>query len=153
MTDLRRAMADCAHRTERRFGIAGPGGLAVDKPRMPHAGRVGIGLLAMALGCLAGSVWAADAPARHVLSYRNDHLSLRVAGAPLEQIVAEIGEASGAHVSGALRAPRDVSAEFDDVPPEEALHRLLGDQNFVLKYGRDDHLRTIKLLGGPQAPI
>jgi hypothetical protein len=46
-----------------------------------------------------------------------------------------------------------VSAEFDDVPLEEALHRLLGEQNFVLKYGRDDHLRTIKLLGGPQAPV
>jgi len=32
----------------------------------------------------------------------------------------------------------------------EALHRLLGDQNFVVKYGKGGRLRAVKLLGGPQ---
>ena len=52
-----------------------------------------------------------------------------------------------------MQQPRDVTAEFDDVPLAEALERLLGDQNFVLAYGRGDRLRAIKLLGGPLAPI
>src|SRR5205823_5010699 len=60
---------------------------------------------------------------------------------------------SGADVFGTLRQPRGVSAEFDDVPLVEALQRLLGDQNFVLEYGRGDRLRAIKLLGGPLTPI
>jgi len=37
------------------------------------------------------------------------------------------------------------------VPLVEALHRLLGDQNFVVKYGKGGRPRAIKLLGGPQA--
>jgi len=120
---------------------------------MMRVGNVGIGLLTIALGCLAGSVGAAGEPSRHILSYRNDHLSVRLAAVPLEDVVAEIGQACGAQVSGTVRKPRDVSAEFDDVPLQDALHRLLGEQNFVLKYGKGDRLRTIKLLGGPHVPV
>jgi hypothetical protein len=114
---------------------------------------VKIALLAIVLGGLAGSVEAADQPSRHVLSYRNDRLSVQLVGVPVTEIVAEIGRASGAEVSGTVRQPGDVTAEFDDVPLQEALHRLLGEQNFVLKYGKDDRLRTIKLLGGPTLPV
>jgi hypothetical protein len=44
----------------------------------------------------------------------------------------------------------DVTATFDDVPLPEALHRLLGDQNFMLRYAEPDRLRTIQLFGGVQ---
>ena len=69
----------------RHIGIAGAGGSAVDKRPM----RVRrIGLLAIALGCFAGSVRAADNPSRHTLTYRNDHLSVQLLGVPLEDVVA-----------------------------------------------------------------
>src|SRR5690349_14747611 len=109
----------------RHFGIAGAGGSAVDRPPM-RVGRVG--LLAIALGCLAGRVRAADNPSRQTRTYRNDHLSVQLVGVPLEDAVAEIGQATGAQVSGTVRDPRNVSAEFEDLPLEEALHRLLGEQ-------------------------
>ena len=107
----------------------------------------------MALACWASSARTADEPSRGVLKYQNDRLSVRLVEAPLEQVMADLGQASGADVFGTLGQRRDVSAEFDDVPLVEALQRLLGDQNFVLEYGRGDRLRAIKLVGGPLAPI
>src|SRR5438094_227571 len=47
--------------------------------------------------------------------------------------------------------PRGVSVEFEAVPLAEALHRLLGDQNFALVYGNEGQLKSVRLLGGPQA--
>jgi len=67
-------------------------------------------------------------------------------------VLAELGRVSGAEIRGAPREPRDLTAKFDDVPLPEALHRLLGDQNFMLKYGEADRLRMIELFGGPQEP-
>src|SRR5436853_3859146 len=148
MTNFRRETTDGS-----QFGIADVGRSAVDKRCMARGGKIKIGLLTIALGCLAGTVKAADQPSRHTLSYRNDRLSVRLTRVPLQDIVTEIGDAAGAQISGTVRDPRDVSAEFDDVPLEEALHRLLGEQNFVLKYGKGDRLRAIKLVGGPQAPM
>jgi hypothetical protein len=37
------------------------------------------------------------------------------------------------------------------VPLDEALHRLLGEQNFALVYGKEGRLKTVRLLGGPLA--
>jgi hypothetical protein len=78
---------------------------------------------------------------------------VRLVAVPLAEVMADIGRASGAEIYGILPQPREVSAEFDDVPLVEALDRLLGDRNFVIKYGKGDRLRAIKLLGGPGAPI
>jgi hypothetical protein len=126
---------------------------AVRSPAMSRSGTAAVGSLAIALACLASSVGAVAEPSRSVLKYRNDRLSVRLVEVPLEEIIADLGQASGADVYGTVRQSRDVSAEFDDVPLVEALQRLLGDQNFVLKYGRGDRLRAIKLLGGPQAHV
>src|SRR5437899_1912259 len=49
-----------------------------------------------------------------------------------------------------VRDPHAVSAEFEGVPLAEALHRLLGDQNFALVYGNQGRLKSVRLLGGPQ---
>src|SRR5439155_17477438 len=59
-----------------------------------------------------------------------------------------IGRASGAEIRGEANA-REVSAEFEDVPFPDALQRLLGNQNFMLKYGEKGRLVAIDLLGGP----
>src|SRR5207244_5752847 len=87
-----------------------------------------------------------------IVTYRSDQLSVRLEGVPLEEVLAELGRVSGAEIQGAPREPRDITAQFDDVPLPEALHRLLGDQNFMLRYGEGDRLRTIALFGGPQEP-
>src|SRR3989442_13575338 len=52
---------------------------------------------------------------------------------------------------GGVRKPRDVSQDVDRVPLVDALVRLLGEQNFTLRYGPEGKLRTIDLLGEPLA--
>jgi len=131
-------------------GVADAERSAVRSPAVRRSGTAG--LLAIALAGWASTARTADEPSRSV-SYQNDRLSVRLVEAPLEEVLANLGQASGADVLGTLQQPRDVTAEFDDVPLAEALERLLGDQNFVLAYGRGDRLRAIKLLGGPLAPI
>jgi len=87
-----------------------------------------------------------------IVTYRSDQLSVRLEKVALEDVLAELGRVSGAEIQGAPREPRDITAQFDDVPLPEALHRLLGDQNFMLTYGEGNRLRRIELFGGPQEP-
>src|ERR1051326_1203772 len=82
-----------------------------------------------------------------VIQYANDALTVRLAKAPLADVLDEVARQTGAEVHGELRAPHEVTAEFDTVPLPEALHRLLGDQNFALVYGTGGRLRVVKLLG------
>jgi len=98
---------------------------------------------------LAAPLATAD---ERVIQYANDTLTVRLAKAPLSEVLDEIVRQSGAEVRGTLRSPHDISAEFDAVPLPEALHRLLGDQNFALVYGTGGRLRTVKLLGAQGAP-
>jgi hypothetical protein len=86
-----------------------------------------------------------------VIRYAKDMLTVRLAKVPVTEVLAEIERQSGAEVRGQVRDPREVSAEFDDVPLPDALHRLLGSQNFALIYADGGRLRAVKLLGGPQA--
>ena len=87
-----------------------------------------------------------------IVTYRSDQLSVRLEKVALEDVLTELGRVSGAEIQGAPREPRDITAQFDDVPLPEALQRLLGDQNFILTYGDGDRLRTIELFGGPHEP-
>src|SRR5437773_5252449 len=107
---------------------------AVRSPTMRRSMSAVVGVLAFALACLASSARTAAEPSRSVLKYKNDRLSVRLVEVPLEEVMADLGQASGADVYWTVGQSRDVSAEFDDVPLVEALQRLLGDQNFVLQY-------------------
>jgi hypothetical protein len=102
--------------------------------------------LLLALACPAAGL-ATESRSRPPIVYRSDRLSVQLEGVPLEEVLARIAEASGAEVRGAPRHSRDVTADFEDVPMPEALHRLLGDQNFMLRYAEGDRLRTIELFG------
>src|SRR5205823_3568503 len=62
-----------------------------------------------------------------------------------------IGRRGGAEIVGEVRKPRDVTRQFERVPLVDALVRLLGEQNFTLRYGSEGRLRTISLLGEPLA--
>ena len=63
-----------------------------------------------------------------------------------------VATASGAAIRGQPLDDRPVSADLDAVPIDDALHRLLGSQNFTLSFGSGGQLKTVVLLGGPEAP-
>lgn len=119
---------------------------------MSRAGaRVAVALGALVGVCGGGPASAAtDGPPR-VIEYAQDALTVRLTSVPIGEVLDELGQQAGAAIQGGVRAPRDVSIEFDRVPLPQALHRLLGDQNFTLVYGEGGRLRAVKLLGGPQA--
>src|SRR5712692_2940006 len=106
-------------------------------------------LLAALVTVLLGEAGAADpAPAGRV-EYRDDRLSLDVQSAPLADVVGEVGRQSGAVIRGLVCKPRDLSLSFDDVPLPDALERVLGEQNFTLRYSRGGRLEAVELLGEP----
>src|SRR5207249_12317508 len=112
--------------------------------------RVGGGLLVVAAALLSAGSFAAREPTC-VIAYDDDRLTVHAEGAPLADVVREIGRQSGAEVVGEVRKPRDVRKSLDQVPLVDALVRLLGEQNFTLRYGPEGKLRTIHLLGEPVA--
>jgi hypothetical protein len=83
------------------------------------------------------------------IRYANDTLSIRVVAMPLREVLEEIARQSGAAVVGQASVEREVSAEFEDVPLPEALHRLLGEQNFVLVYDNQRRPRIVELVSVP----
>jgi hypothetical protein len=86
------------------------------------------------------------------VDYRDDRLSVHAEEVPLRQVLDAIAAASGAEIRGQPIYDQPVSTELDAVPIDDALHRLLGSQNFTLSVGSHGQLKTVVLLGGPEAP-
>jgi hypothetical protein len=93
----------------------------------------------------AGSAASPD----RVITVRQDRLTVRVTDVALDEIVREVAAPSKAEVKGSVKDPKPVSADFADVPLQDGLTRLLGEQNFLLTYREDGTLRSLTLLGGP----
>ncbi len=106
-------------------------------------------LVAAATFVSAGSLAAREPTC--VVAYDDDRLTVHAERVPLADVVREIGRRSGAEIVGEVRKPRDVTRQFERVPLVDALARLLGEQNFTLRYGSEGKLRTISLLGEPLA--
>lgn len=92
------------------------------------------------------------AQAAPVVRYADDRVTATFDAVPLDDVLTAIGAATGATIRGTIVAPRDVSAELESVPLNEALHRLLGEQNIMVSYGAGDRVKAIVLLGGREAP-
>ena len=90
-----------------------------------------------------------EAPGREI-HLKGDRLTVRVTGVPLDDVLNAIADQSDAEIRGSVLAPRDVTTDFENVPVQDGLHRILGDQNFLLTYRQDGTLRTLALLGGPE---
>src|SRR5262245_34255926 len=111
--------------------------------------------LAIVLGVVVGGLATAGAAPDHDglrVVYRDDRLSGHVDAVPLRDVLDAVAAASGAEIRGQPVDNRPVSADLDAVPIDDALHRLLGSQNFTLSLGSGGQLKTVVLLGGPEAP-
>ena len=99
----------------------------------------------------AGAMPVEEKPAR-VIRYEEDEdaVSVRVDNVAVGEVLEEIGRQSGAVIRGQLLDERPISVEFEDVPTADALHRLLGKQNFMLVYDDQDRLHAVELFGGLQ---
>jgi len=103
--------------------------------------RVALAAWILAVAGIAG----AD---ERIIRYEKDALTVHLTNVPVAEVLDEVARQTGAQIRGQVRADRDVTAQFDAVPLPEALHRLLGDQNFALVYGDGGKLKSVRLLGG-----
>lgn len=101
---------------------------------------------------VAGLLLASALAARADVRWANDRVTAHFAAVPLDDAIRALADATGSELHGGVAAPRDVTLELDAVPLEEALHRLLGPQNFTVRYGEGDRVKAIVLRGGPEAP-
>jgi YD repeat-containing protein len=120
---------------------------------MPRA--VGALLMALAVGvgvALAAPEPAAPAPeGTHVVRYRDDKLSVDLHDVSVATTMADVARESGAELIGTPREDRRLTLVFQDIPMKEALERLVGAQNFTLKYDDAGKLKAIELRGGQEA--
>jgi hypothetical protein len=94
---------------------------------------------------------AADATAPDV-RWDAGRLSVRLEGVPLDEVLAAVAQETGLEVTGEPLDRRQVNKRFEALPLPEALARLIGRQNFVLRYGAGGEPDRLDLLGVPQAP-
>ena len=90
-----------------------------------------------------------ETPGREI-HLNGDRLTVRVTGVPLDDVLNAIADQSDAEIRGSVLTPRDITTDFENVPVQDGLHRILGDQNFLLTYRQDGTLRTLALMGGPE---
>lgn len=106
-------------------------------------------VVALAMQVLAGMAAFAEPP---LVEVRDDRITARLDGVPVEDVLAAIVRATGATLRGVPREPRAVTAELEAVPLTLAMPRIVGDQSFTLEYGAGGRLTAIVLRGGPAPP-
>ena len=106
-----------------------------------------LGALVM-LAVLATRALATD-PAG-VMRYEDGLLTVRLEHVPLDLVVERLEQETGVRFHGELLDWREVTKRFDAVPLAEALDRILGRQNFILRYDAAGHPASVELGGLPQ---
>jgi len=102
---------------------------------------------ALILALVVPAPWAADEGNGRVVRYADDALTVRLARAPVGEVLEGIARQTGAEIRGEPAQAGEISADFEAVPIAEALDRLLGSQNFTLVYGDNGKLKVVQLLG------
>jgi hypothetical protein len=85
--------------------------------------------------------------AQPAIAVRKGTLTATLERVPVATVIATLVEQTGAELRGEVLTPHDVTVELHDVPLDEALERILGDQSFTLTYDADGRLKRI-VLGG-----
>ena len=109
--------------TQRRFR-AKPG----VRNLTPLAGPLSFAALGLAMALFT----AAPAPAADTLRWQTNRVSADIKSANLFQLLERIAGVTGWHILVEPETNHKVSAKFENLPPGEALHLLLGDLNFAL---------------------
>src|SRR5262249_13176831 len=110
------------------------------------------------MALVVGVAWAlatGQAPAEAppvVARFDDGRLSVSATDTPIEDVVREVARVAGIEVKGAAPKPRQVTIALENVPLEDALRRLFGEQPFSLRY-QGDRLSEIALVdvGSPAA--
>lgn len=118
-----------------------------------------LALLLTGKGC-DSATWAAavkpgggeTASAGVMLKLQNGLLTARVTAAPLQRVMSELSRLSGARVIWlGQRDTQQVSVDFAALPIPEALQRLLGSNNFLLRYASTaDEARLTEIWVAPR---
>lgn len=87
------------------------------------------------------------------VEWSKDRLSVRAEGVAPEEVLRAIGQRTGAELKGVARATEPLSLQLDAVALEDGLKRVLGEQNFTVRYGAEGRPTVIELLGGPEAAV
>lgn len=87
-----------------------------------------------------------------LIRYEDGRLSVRIERVPLDEVIQAVQRTTGIVFHGKLRDWREVSKRFDGVSVSEALARLIGKQNFVIRYERNGRPSRVDLLGVPRSP-
>jgi hypothetical protein len=88
-------------------------------------------------------------PSSPAIRYADGRLSVRLDGVPLDVVLAVVERETGIVIHGDLLDWREVTKHFEDVPIARALQRLVGRQNFVLRYDQEGSPVRLDLLGRP----
>ena len=89
----------------------------------------------VAASLAAGRARAESAPV--VARFADGRLSVSATDASLEDVVREVARVVGAEVKGTVATPRQVTIALEEMPLEDALRRVLGEQPYSLRYERD----------------
>lgn len=100
---------------------------------------------------VAAVVLASAMAAAADVRWEHERVTARFVAVPLAEAVQALADATGGELQGGVTEPRDLTIELDAVSLEEALHRMLGTQNFTVRYG-EKGVKAIVLRGGPEAP-
>jgi YD repeat-containing protein len=87
----------------------------------------------------------------HVVHFKDDKLTVDLHDVSIATAMADVARASGADLVGTPREDRRLTMVFEEIPIKEALERLVGAQNFTLKYDDAGKLKAIELRGGQAA--
>ncbi len=95
-----------------------------------------------------GVAWATPP----LLEYADGRVTARLDGVPIADVLDALAEATGATIRGEVLEPRAVTKHFHDLPIERAVDRLLGRQNFTIRYDAEGRIASIHLRGLPTLP-
>lgn len=113
-------------------------------------------LCSMVLLLSLGSAWAQEAPP-FFLAVKDNTLSAKIENTPLGEVLKELARLAQLEVYvGGSVAEEKISAQFDNLPIEDGIKRLLGDKNYSLTYARtagSTRVAEIRVVSDGSAPV
>lgn len=91
----------------------------------------------LAAGGVPGPAGADEVGGEGYIRYENSRLTVNLGGTLLSEVLVEVGRQSGVLVTLSGFTDRPISDRFRDVPLEDALRRLLANENFTVLYAQD----------------